>query len=304
MLNDLKRLRYLITVIQTGSFTAASEKLNVAQPALSRRISELEASIGLPLLDRSSRPIALTEAGQIFHDRAHLVLHRSDQLETAMKRYLAERRPQFVLGLVPTEFHIRLPQILARFREMSPRADYDVQEMHAAEQVVALKEGHIDVGISRVMVQEVSLTQISLRNEELLLALPIGHQLADQPIVDLDDIRDEETIFYPRGRRPSFADEVLLALLRHDLELVRTREVESLHAATVLVACGIGITFVPGSSQDAPHPGIVLVPTTPRLSSQIYLSHRPDDRSEALQDMLSSIQGAYGDWGLESSHIK
>ena len=107
---DFRHLKYFVAVAQERSFTRAAERLYISQPPLSRQIQQLEEELGLKLLDREARPLALTEAGRFFHGRAVRMLEQLDET-IAMTRRLSQVDRRLVIGFVPSTMYGALPRI-------------------------------------------------------------------------------------------------------------------------------------------------------------------------------------------------
>lgn len=205
---ELRHLRYFLAVAQERNFTKAAERLNMAQPPLSRQIQQLEAELGVTLFDRDSRPLALTPGGALFREQALQVIQRMDEMQGMMKRFVAAERPRFVIGFVPSIIYARLPRIIRGFRDAAPGVELSLVEMMSLEQITALKEGRIDVGFGRVRFDDPALRREILREERLIVALPLGHRLlAGERPITLSDLAEESLIVYPREPRPSYADQ-------------------------------------------------------------------------------------------------
>jgi len=107
---DLRHLRYFVTVAAERNFNKAAERLNMAQPPLSRAIQQLEAEVGAELIDRTSRPLALTPMGQLFHAQALQILRRIDDMRSMMRAAIATERRRFTIGFVASTIYARLPR--------------------------------------------------------------------------------------------------------------------------------------------------------------------------------------------------
>jgi DNA-binding transcriptional LysR family regulator len=147
---EFRHLRYFVTVAQERNFTRAAEKLHIAQPPLSRQIHDLEAELGISLLDRDSRPVRLTEAGRLFYEHAILVLERVDDLRTMMRRFREAERPRFVIGFVASTIYAVLPHLIRRFRAES---SLTVTRLWQARSSWAVAYRYILVNISMMAVQ-------------------------------------------------------------------------------------------------------------------------------------------------------
>jgi LysR family transcriptional regulator, benzoate and cis,cis-muconate-responsive activator of ben and cat genes len=300
-MTDTRRLRYFVAVAGEGSFTRAAAKLNIAQPPLSRRIQEIEEELGTVLIERGSRPLSLTPAGQLFYVHALQVLERHDRMMQAMQRFVRAERPRFTLGLVPSEFYARLPQIVRRFRTHDPMTDLVLSEMNSFEQVEALKEGRIDAGIGRLRIEDEGVHREILREERLIAALPPGSGPANEPI-ELADLARLPLLLYPRDPRPGYADTVLSILHDRGLRPAEVIEVRELETALIMVSAGVGACIIPASSQWLAHPEVICRPVTPRATVPVVLFHRHGDGSPQLTTLLRTFASLYAEWGYTLTH--
>lgn len=288
---DVRQLRYFLAVAAERSFTRGAQRLNMAQAPLSKRIQDLEEELGAQLFDRESRPISLTPAGHLLREEALHVVHRLDQLQATMHRFIAAEQPRFVIGLVASTLYARLPEVIARFREETPGLEIVIREMDSLEQVAALKEGRIDIGFDRIVVEDPLITHMVLREEQLAVALPPLHPLLDtDDDVSLVDIAAMPLIVYPGMPRPSYADLVLSFFHDRDLVPASITEVRELQTALVMVAAGAGACIIPDSVRrhgrtDIGYASIAEKPTAPFL-----LRRRTGAVSDPLKKLLSLYQ--------------
>ncbi|WP_150293802.1 LysR family transcriptional regulator [Sphingobium estronivorans] len=294
---DIRQLRYFMAVAAERNFSRAAERLNMAQPPLSRQIQQLEHEVGATLFDRDARPMALTEAGRLFYEHAVQVTRRLDELKDAMRSFVNANRPRFVVGFVPSVLYARLPNIIRNFRKAVPEVELSLVEMMSIEQIVALKEGRIDVGFGRLRFEDPAIEREVLREEELVAALPIGHRLlkGDRP-VDLTALSDESVIVYPREPRPSYADQVLSLLRDHGVAPAAVHEVRELQTALGLVAAEVGVCIVPSSVHVMGRRDLVFRELTEKAVSPIIMSHRKNDNSTNLAAMAASVAAIYDEW--------
>ena len=99
---DIRQLRYFLAVAAERNFSRAADRLNMAQPPLSRQIQQLELEVGAQLFDRDMKPMALTDAGRLFYEQAIQVTRRMDEMKEAMRVFVSSNRPRFVVGFVPS----------------------------------------------------------------------------------------------------------------------------------------------------------------------------------------------------------
>lgn len=294
---DVRQLRYFLVVAAERNFSRAAERLNMAQPPLSRQIQQLEQEIGAALFDRDSRPMALTDTGRLFYEHAVQVTRRMDEMKAAMHAFVTSNRPRFIVGFVPSVLYARLPDVIRGFRLAAPDVDLRLAEMMSIEQIAALKEGRIDVGFGRIRFDDPAIEREVLREEKLVAALPIGHRLlAGERPVDLADLADETVIVYPREPRPSFADQVLSLLRDQGVTPAATHEVRELQTALGLVAAEDGICIVPASVHMMGRRDIVFRELAQPAVSPIIVSHRKRDDSPHLAIMIQVIAKLYEQW--------
>jgi DNA-binding transcriptional LysR family regulator len=296
---ELRHLRYFVAVAEERNFTRAAERLHIAQPPLSRQIQQLEEIVGVALLVRGARPLALTEAGRFFYGHAVQLLAQGAEV-ISMTRRIGNIERKFVIGFVGSTLFGFLPEVVRRFKAAHPTTEVTLQEMTTMEQIAALKQGQIDVGIGRIRHEDPNIRRILLREEALVAALPMGHPLSylDRGLY-LRELVNDKMIIFPKSPRPSFADQILAAFHDRGLEPVDTLEVRELQVALGLVAAGMGVTVVPKSVLGLRRNDVCYKEMDePRLSSPIIMSLRALDKSEDIKSMLALIYGLYRSEGV------
>lgn len=300
---ELRHLRYFVAVADERNFTRASERLNIAQPPLSRQIQQLEEELGVLLIEKGPRPLRLTEAGKFFHAHAQELLDKAADLK-AMTRRVGQIDRKFAIGFVASTLYGLLPEIVRRFRNRFQSVEISFHELTTMEQLQALKEGRIDVGFGRLKSEDPAIRRIVLREEALIVALPIGHRLAasEEPL-QLSELVRETLLVYPKNPRPSFADQVLATFKERNLIPEAVQEVRELQIAIGLVGAGQGIAIVPQSLQGMVRTDVVYRPLNDlQAVSPIIFSARHMDHSPELIDMLEVIYEIYDELGIP--HVK
>ncbi|MGG6348435.1 LysR family transcriptional regulator [Pseudomonas putida] len=284
---ELRHIRYFQAVAQTLNFTRAAERLNIAQPPLSRQIQQLEEHLGATLLERS-RPLQLTEAGRFFYEQSDTLLKQLEQLCENTRRIGQGQRQWLGIGFAPSTLYAVLPELI---RELRRDADLELglQEMTTLQQIEALKSGRIDIGFGRIHFDDAAIYQEVLREDPLVAVLPVGHPLIGQPI-SLERLSKERFVLYPANPRPSYADHVLALFANHGMGIQVSQWANELQTALGLVAAGLGITLVPASVQQQHRADL----TYARLEeseavSPIILSRRANDISPITQRCLAII---------------
>ncbi|KAA9159597.1 LysR family transcriptional regulator [Amycolatopsis acidicola] len=188
-MNDLetRQLRYFVAVAEELHFGRAAERLGMAQPPLSRAIRELERQLGVQLLERTTRQVALTPAGEVLLRDAKTAL----QAVTAAgerARHAGRAEPTLRLALKADYDAGLLPEILAAYRREEAALPVEVQMGGRGEQVPALLDGRADVAILPTPFDDQGLDSEPLLTEPRLVALAASDPLADRPSLSLADL--------------------------------------------------------------------------------------------------------------------
>lgn len=288
---ELRHLRYFTTVASEGSFSRAADKLNMAQPPLSRQIQQLEDELGVRLLDRA-RPLTLTEPGRYLFEQGRQVLQRVDELKAMTQRIAKGMVLQFNIGFVASALYDTLPTLIRAFRAQVPGAEVQLLEMTTLEQVAALKDGRIDVGFGRLRFDDDMILRQVLREETLCVAVPLDHPLAaTQGKLRLRATANEPLIIYPKFPRPSYADQVLGFYRDIDVVPVIGMEARELQTALGLVAAGGGICVVPASVRRLGRADVQFIELDePQFKTPVIMSYRKNDTSQPLRQLKKLVR--------------
>jgi DNA-binding transcriptional LysR family regulator len=296
---ELRHLRYFVAVAEERNFTRAAERLHIAQPPLSRQIQQLEEILDVALFVRGSRPLELTDAGRFFYGHAQQLLAQSAEL-ISMTRRIGKITHKFTMGFVGSTLFGLLPEVVRRFRAAHPDTEFNLLEMTTMEQIQALKDGMIDVGIGRIRHEDQNIRRIVLREEALIVALPMGHPLAVvERGVLLRELVNDTLVVFPKAPRPSFADVVLASFADRGLAPAKVYEARELQVGLGLVAAGVGVSVLPKSVLGLKRSDVIYkMLDEPNLTSPVIMSIRALDRSEALKSLLQLIYGLYRAEGI------
>nr|WP_153370148.1 LysR family transcriptional regulator [Rhizobium sp. ICMP 5592] len=304
----MRQLRYFVAVARERNFSRAAEILHIAQPPLSRQIQQLEEELGVDLLDRSKRPLSLTEAGRFLYEQATKTLANLEHIREQTRRIGRSQRERFIIGCVGSTLYGGIPDLVRRMRIQWPELDIEIREMMSTEQVTALKEGRIDVGFGRVRFNDREVERLTLREERLVVAFPKGHakSFEKEPIA-LAELQGEPFIVYPSVPRPSFADEILNLLGELSVTPGSVEEVREIQAALGMVAAGVGLCIVPAASQrQRPDDVCYRMIGDEKATSPIIMSFRRSDADGKINQIKQLIREMYADnppW-LQLSNVR
>lgn len=296
---ELRHLRYFAAVADTLSFTKAARKLRVAQPALSRQIRQLEGELGIRLLERNSRGVALTEPGAEFLSQARAILQQSDQAIRMAQAVTESGRAVLNLGYVWGLFHTMVPATLARFRREHPGVAVNLFDLTANEQASALLEGKIDAGFIG-FAQEADmagLKKLKIGACNFLAVLPQTHPTARKARVPLAALAEQFFIAISEDSFPGASGFVLKACQAAGFQPKILQAPERGHTILGLVAGNCGVALLPEPLRALPHPGVVFRPLAEPPRGDLFLAWHPARKCAArdqflgLFDSILNLQG-------------
>src|SRR5689334_19495282 len=175
----MHQLTYFESVSRHLHFTRAAEELNVAQPSVSQQIRKLENELGAPLFHRMKRHVALTEAGKTFLPHARAVLQRLEEARLEVQELSGMRKGTLAVGAPPSVGTHLLPKALAGFSKRHPGIALSFREAGSRTLVGLLEAGELDLAVVIQPIRHPALETQPLIEEELLLAVPRKHHLAN-----------------------------------------------------------------------------------------------------------------------------
>ena len=288
---ELRHLRYFIVVAEQLHFSRAAEILHMAQPPLSQQIQSLEDELGVPLLIRTKRSVRLTAAGSAFLVEAKKVIAQAERAVIAAHQAHNGVIGRLDIGFVGTALAETLPAILKTFRERYPLVETKLQNLVTAEQVQALREGQIQVGILHPPILDASLHLEIICRVPLVVVLPADHDLARQANIALAQLREEAFVMYPRAWNPGLFDQITSLCQHAGFPMRLGQEALGWESITSLVAAGFGVSIVPASSQLLRNVGVVYLPlqgATPILD--LALAWFSDNYSPLLHNFIQVAQ--------------
>ncbi|AKN15630.1 LysR family transcriptional regulator [Mycobacterium haemophilum DSM 44634] len=284
---ELRLLRYFVTVADERHFGRAAERLHIAQPPLSQQIQKLERQLGVNLIDRSRRPIELTDAGNALLDEARLALMHGERAFAAARRAAAGQLGHLHIGALQAAVDGVLSYIMRAHRREYPDVKLQVTELSAPEQAARLAEHRLDVGFLRGPVNEASLTVQTLVEDPLMAVVCDDHPLAEQERIAASLLGDQPIVLWARRAAPASYADIVELFRRHDIEPPIVDESPHIQTVLALVASGAGISLLPTSFINLSRKGVRFVPLHgPIPHSPIALAWRTSSQSPAVRCFL------------------
>jgi LysR family transcriptional regulator, transcription activator of glutamate synthase operon len=300
---ELRQLRYLVALADELNFTRAAEREHVAQPALSQQVRRLEEEVGLALVERTTRHVALTDAGELLVARARRVLAELAAAGTELQGLRGVDIGHVTIGAMHTMGPVDLSLALAEFHDRHPNVGLTVREQSSEEMAEMLRVDELDLAFLSVTerVEAHGLGLYQLVSEELVVLLPPDHPLADRRQVRMAELADEQFISFRAGAR---LRELLFAAGREaHFEPRVTLESNESQRIRRLVARGLGVAILPRSDAEGPGADVAVAPLVqPSLRRDITLAWREGRRhAPAAKAFLELARDTFGS-GEASEH--
>jgi LysR family hca operon transcriptional activator len=254
---ELRHLRYFVAVAEEGSLlTAAQRRLHTSQPSLSRQIRDLESEVGVKLLERQARGVALTAAGRVFLDHARLALLQVEAATDGARRAEQPEKPVLSMGFLAGQEVVWLPHALRILREEAPEAEITLCSQSSPELALGLMRGKLDVAFLRPETQTSGLSFKFLAKEPLIAVLPADHRLTSRKKIRPQDLARE--IYVGSARTSPVLKSVIEDYAsKVGITLRAEYEGENLPSAMSLVTSTGGVTLIPLYAQNMLTPNVV-----------------------------------------------
>lgn len=286
---EITQLRYFVAVAELLSFTKAAGRCRVSQPSLSQQIQKLERDLGVQLLDRFGRRVKLTDAGEVFYERAATILDAVDDAKTCVQTSQDWQHGTITLGAIHTVAPYLLPGVVQRLTHRFPQAQVIVEEQLTEELIANCLAGELDVGIVALPIAEQRVRTEPLFTEKLVAAIPAKNPLATAKRVTLQDL----------VRQPFVLLDDIHCLGKQTLQLCADRNCTpavSCRTAQLLtvqefVALGQGVSLVPemAASRDRDKRRVYRTLDGPPVEREIGMVWRPRYRPRRLVEAVLEL---------------
>src|SRR6516162_5578177 len=195
---ELRQLRYLVALADERHFTRAAAREHIAQPALSQQIRRLEQEVGLALVERTTRRVTVTEAGQTLVARARRILSEVDSATAEMQALAGVRTGHVMVGTMHTMGPVDVSAALAVFHQRHPAVELTVREQSSEELAEMLRDDVLDLAFLSVTerIESHGLGLHQLVSEELVVLLPCEHRLGRRRQVRMVELADEQFVSF------------------------------------------------------------------------------------------------------------
>jgi LysR family transcriptional regulator, hydrogen peroxide-inducible genes activator len=245
---EVHQLRYVCAIADTGNFSRAAERCQVAQPSLSQQVQKLEDDLGAKLFDRLGRSIRLTEAGRAFIPHARAILEQIDVARSSVADKNADLRGTVTVGAIPTVAPYLMPSYTAAFAKKCPDAKLRIIEETTALLVEGLRDLSIDVAILALPLRHKDLEFLPIRTEPVFAVLRKDHPRASAHSLALKDLRGESFVMLRDGH--CFRDLSINTCAHARVTPNIVFESGQFSSLLGMVAAGVGVSLIPEMAID------------------------------------------------------
>jgi len=292
---SLRRMTFFIAVAEELHFGHAADRLTIAQPPLSQQIRKLEGELGLKLFERSTRQVRLTDAGRILYPEAKRLLAMARSVDRVAQELRAGQLGFLRLGFVDSAAYELVPRFLHLYRSRWPDVELDLRHMSSDEQIVALGERTLDLGIARASGDSTYVRSRVFANEPLVVAVHARHRLSGLGNVHIRELAGERFIGFDAQRSTLLHAELTALLDAHGVRYAPAVEATEYTTILGVVAAGEGIAIVPAGVRTFQPPGIHYVNIAESDASvRLVLLARGEDEIPFVGDSFDTIADDLG----------
>ncbi|ASN20058.1 LysR substrate-binding domain-containing protein [Arthrobacter sp. YN] len=291
---EIRQLNYFIAVAEERHFGRAAKRLHMAQPPLSQQIRQLEEQLGVRLLNRTTRRVELTAAGQALLDRGRQIVNAVGTLRADVYQVGQGASGVLRVGFSGSATYGVMPPIVRRAKQVLPGLSLNLHgEMLTPAMEAGLRDGTLDAALLRPPIASQDIEYRIVTREPLILALPSFSALAMDRPVAVHELQDQEFISYPPE---SVLYRVTAGLCREAGFQPRITQVIS-ETSTMLsfVAAGSGVAILPASVRALQLEGVVYRDIEQAPEVDLAVAWRREDRSSLLQSFLDVVGAATKD---------
>jgi len=286
---ELRHLRYFLAVSEELHFGRAARRVHISQPPLSQQIRQLEADLGVELFYRTRRKVELTEAGRVFASEARLILEQVEHATGLVQEANRGKLNRLVAGCSPANSHFAV-RIINTFAETHPEVHVVVKSLATPQQVEAIRNNRIDLGLLTLPVDGEGLAIESILRERLVVALPKHHPLANRKRINLRALGSETLIIFPLYMSPGRYQLITGLCRRAGISLHVVHEVDNIYTMLDLVGAGFGVSLMRASVQEIRSSGVVFRELLHSPSVETAVAYRRENNSELVRKFIETAR--------------
>ncbi|HEU0230655.1 MAG TPA: LysR family transcriptional regulator [Burkholderiaceae bacterium] len=289
---DIKPLRYFITLAETRHFGRAAARLNLSQPPLSRQLVALEASLGVRLVERNSRSVTLTAAGERFYADAQAILAAVRQAEENARAVAHGEAGTLAVGFTMCAAYSVVPGYAKAFAATYPAVELSLREIVSNDLAGQVLSGRVDAAIMFPRVVNAGLAARTVVREPLCVALPRSHPRARQHKLKIAQLARDAFVMASDDVAPYLHATIVEHCRRGGFAPDVRLEVRLQQTVLSLVDEAVGVALVPASMSRIHFGNVVFRPLVDAPTIELMLAWLPGNRNPCLERFLDLAQEA------------
>jgi len=269
---EIRQIQYFLSIVETGSFSAAADEHYISQSSLSKKIIALEKEIGVSLFDRSKRKVSLTVAGEAFLKHAHDIDVAYRAMVVDLNDYKSDT-DSFSIAAIPVITQYGITSYIAQFQDLYPNTHFVLEELHGLNIFPALEERRFDVAITRHnFLDHEKFTSLEIFNDKLLVVVSPKNRHATRTSISIKELSDDNFIVFDKvtDLHQLIMEECKKAGFEPTIFYSSHRKV----SVFGLVGANIGLALMPSKIFEYhKHPDVLAIPLVEDIECNVVLTH-------------------------------
>jgi DNA-binding transcriptional LysR family regulator len=286
---ELRQIRTFLVLAEELHFGRTAARLRVAQSAVSYALKGLEQELGVELLTRTKRKVALTAAGHSFLTQAAQSLHLLEQAASRASRAARGEEGRLALRFSFMSGITMLPRAVASFQVAYPQVEVQIEPGSSVEQLAAIRAGRCDIGFMPLKRDIAPLSSEIVELAPAVVLVSSYHRLAKRERIHLAELAQEKFVFLRSASEPQLHTFLHRRCAAAGFEPEIAFEIDQFELFLAMVASGVGIAVFSGLLRSLTFPGLVLVPLVPEILTGISAVWDPLTLSAAGRNFLAML---------------
>ncbi len=269
---EIRQIQYFLSIVETGSFSAAADEHYISQSSLSKKIIALENELGVPLFDRSKRKVSLTNAGEAFLEHARKINAAYKAMLVDINGYRSDA-DSFSIAAIPVIAQYGITTYIAQFREVYPNIDFTLEEIDGLNILPALEEHRFDLAFTRHhFLDHERFISLEISKDKLLVVVSKNNQYATRSSISIKELSNDNFIVFDKVTdiHELILNECGKAGFEPTIFYSSHRKV----SVFGLVGANIGIALMPSKIYDYhKHPDVLAIPLVEDIECNMVLAY-------------------------------
>ena len=269
---EIRQIQYFLSIVDTGSFSAAADEHYISQSSLSKKIIALEKELEIPLFDRSKRKVFLTEAGEAFLEHARKIDMAHKAMIVDLNGYKADT-DSFSIATIPVITQYGITSYIAQFQDLYPNIHFNLEEIHGLNIFPALEERRFDVAVTRHnYLDREKFTCLDIYKDKLIVVVSKKNRHATKSSVSIKELSEDNFVVFDRvtDLHQLIMDECKKAGFEPTIFYSSHRKV----SVFGLVGANIGLALMPTKIFDYhKHPDVLAIPLEENIECNVVLTY-------------------------------